>query len=204
MRLNAAGLQTIWELQKQFGWAVDESTQAMLDQAEAQGLIGAAFMDTNEQMLNVMGEMRDILGQIRDDMLGVGSAAADAGEQIDDAFRPRTIPVDIEYPDGSAPDGWQGNPNGYAKGGVVRPRYAAAGMFVPRGTDTVPAMLTPGEGVLSRRGMAALGKLNDGGGAAGNTFNLVINASSKSEGEDAAEGFIELMRKRGVKLAAVS
>jgi hypothetical protein len=46
-------------------------------------------------------------------------------------------------------------------GGVV---YAAQG-FVARGTDTVPAMLTPGEGVLSRRGMAMLGALN--GGATG-------------------------------------
>lgn len=32
-----------------------------------------------------------------------------------------------------------------AKGGIV---YAASGMFTPKGTDTVPAMLTPGEGVL--------------------------------------------------------
>jgi len=35
---------------------------------------------------------------------------------------------------------------GLAKGGVV---YAANGAFVPRGTDTVPAMLTPGERVLT-------------------------------------------------------
>ncbi len=36
---------------------------------------------------------------------------------------------------------------GFAKGGVV---YANRGMFVPRGTDTVPAMLTPGEFVVRR------------------------------------------------------
>ena len=39
--------------------------------------------------------------------------------------------------------------------------YAASGAtilpFVPRGTDTVPAMLTPGEGVVSRAGMQSLG-----------------------------------------------
>lgn len=39
--------------------------------------------------------------------------------------------------------------SGFARGGVV-PAYAANGMFVPRGTDTVPAMLTPGEIVLPR------------------------------------------------------
>ena len=37
---------------------------------------------------------------------------------------------------------------GFSKGGIV-PLYAAGGAFVPRGTDTVPAMLTPGERVLS-------------------------------------------------------
>ena len=36
---------------------------------------------------------------------------------------------------------------GFARGGVV---YANRGMFVPRGTDTVPAMLTPGEFVVRR------------------------------------------------------
>ena len=34
-----------------------------------------------------------------------------------------------------------------ARGGMV---YASRGMFVPRGTDTVPAMLTPGEFVVNR------------------------------------------------------
>jgi len=36
---------------------------------------------------------------------------------------------------------------GFARGGPV---YANRGMFVPRGTDTVPAMLTPGEFVVRR------------------------------------------------------
>jgi len=36
---------------------------------------------------------------------------------------------------------------GMARGGVV---YANRGIFVPRGTDTVPAMLTPGEFVVNR------------------------------------------------------
>ena len=36
---------------------------------------------------------------------------------------------------------------GRARGGLI---YASRGMFVPRGTDTVPAMLTPGEFVVNR------------------------------------------------------
>lgn len=64
-------------------------------------------------------------------------------------------------------EGNVGNPDYAARGGYVTAsgvQYFGPGgvvlPFRPRGTDTVPAMLTPGEGVLSRRGMAALGALN--------------------------------------------
>jgi hypothetical protein len=52
-----------------------------------------------------------------------------------------------------------------AMGGIIAARYFAMGnvvSFTPKGTDTVPAMLTPGEGVLSRRGMATFDALNQG------------------------------------------
>jgi hypothetical protein len=178
----------------------------MLDQAEAQGLIGKEFMDTNLQMLDAMERIAGSLQQIAEGFGFVGDAAQDAGEIIDEATRPRTVPVDFELPDGTTP--WSedySHPNGYSRGGYVRPRYAAMGMFVPRGTDTVPAMLTPGEGVLSRRGMRALGALNEGGMVGGgHTFNLTIHAGDRQGGRDAAEGFIDMMKQRGVKLAAVS
>ena len=55
-----------------------------------------------------------------------------------------------------------------SRGGPV---YASRGMFIPRGTDTVPAMLTPGEYVINRsavkRGnnLQILRAMNSGGGA---------------------------------------
>lgn len=45
---------------------------------------------------------------------------------------------------------------GLSDGGLV-PAYAADGMFVPKGTDTVPAMLTPGEMVIPRDMVGELG-----------------------------------------------
>lgn len=39
---------------------------------------------------------------------------------------------------------------GYANGGIVKTAYASKGLFQKKGTDTVPAMLTPGELVLPR------------------------------------------------------
>jgi len=59
---------------------------------------------------------------------------------------------------------------GFRRGGMV---YANRGMFVPRGTDTVPAMLTPGEFVVNaaavRRGnnLSLLKSMNGGMGAGG-------------------------------------
>jgi len=56
------------------------------------------------------------------------------------------------------------------RGGVV---YANRGVFVPRGTDTVPAMLTPGEFVVRREAVTRgnnlqlLRAMNSGGNATG-------------------------------------
>lgn len=46
---------------------------------------------------------------------------------------------------------------GFAKGGFV-PDYMASGGFAARGTDTVPAMLTPGEHVMSLKGIKTAGE----------------------------------------------
>ena len=59
---------------------------------------------------------------------------------------------------GDGSDGWMGYVEGFmglnrrnlqvrARGGTI---YASRGMFIPKGTDTVPAMLTPGEFVVNR------------------------------------------------------
>lgn len=58
-------------------------------------------------------------------------------------------------------------PQGKALGGLI---YASRGMFVPRGTDTIPAMLTPGEFVVNRaavnrdNNLQVLSAMNSGGG----------------------------------------
>ncbi len=47
-----------------------------------------------------------------------------------------------------------GPAKGKATGGVV---YASRGRFIPRGTDTIPAMLTPGEFVVRRQAVKSVG-----------------------------------------------
>jgi TP901 family phage tail tape measure protein len=54
----------------------------------------------------------------------------------------------------SLPELAQGNANG----GLIK--YASRGMFVPKGTDTVPAMLTPGEFVIKKSAVQSIGLAN--------------------------------------------
>ena len=54
-------LQELWELSEQGTITVDETTQALLNQAEAQGIVGASMRDANKQILDVLVEIRDCL-----------------------------------------------------------------------------------------------------------------------------------------------
>ena len=58
------------------------------------------------------------------------------------------VKVGYEYEDYVPPEvgGFTGRE--FAAGGLVKPLYLAGG-WTPKGTDTVPAMLTPGERVLT-------------------------------------------------------
>lgn len=47
-------LQTIWELQQDFGYAVGDSTQAWLDQAEAAGMVGDQHRSVQERQIQLM------------------------------------------------------------------------------------------------------------------------------------------------------
>ena len=81
---------------------------------------------------------------------------------------------------------------GLADGGVVKTIYAQGGVMIPKGTDTVPAMLTPGEFVVNRDSTAAnmglLAAINAargqpvaagvGGAAQQVVLNVTINAKT--------------------------
>jgi TP901 family phage tail tape measure protein len=74
---------------------------------------------------------------------------------------------------------------GKARGGLI---YANRGIFVPRGTDTVPAMLTPGEFVVNRaavqRGnnLQTLQAMNNGAGSVSNSSSTAGAAVGMARG----------------------
>jgi len=103
------------------------------------------------------------------------------------------------------------NPLGLAAGGIVggqKPVYASGGRlidFMPRGTDTVPAMLTPGEFVVNaaatRQNRGDLEAINSGGSAGGGpvTINLTVNGGLMGDQKTARE-FAKAMDSELLKL----
>ncbi len=80
---------------------------------------------------------------------------------------------------------------GRASGGII-PKYYASGGY-SKGTDTIPAMLTPGEFVIRKNavdsfGVNNLNKINDGsyGGSSVYNYSLTVNAKSDANPNDIA------------------
>jgi hypothetical protein len=74
---------------------------------------------------------------------------------------------------------------GYLSMGGIVPKYFAVGGYA-KGTDTVPAMLTPGEFVMSRyavnnHGVDTMKALNSGAGIGDSVYNYNLNVSVKSD-----------------------
>ena len=87
-------------------------------------------------------------------------------------------------------------------GGLV-PKYFAAGGFA-RGTDTVPAMLTPGEFVMSKyavdaHGIDTMKSMNNGqsvGGAVyNNTYTLTVNAKTNANPNEIAQAVMSTIKR---------
>ena len=214
-------LQKIWELHKDQGFAIDENTQALLNEAEAQGLVGESMRGVQEQMLNVLKEIARALGADLPD------AARKAARGINEELLkvPRSIKIGFqgEYtgptlptPTGLVQTEGPGAP-GLATGGLVTalgvrpfpamaptrlPTFQGGGrvpIFAPIGTDTIPAMLTPGELILNepqQQRMAALleqgldiARQLTGGKAAGTTviFNESVTIQAEVRAIDGAD-----------------
>jgi TP901 family phage tail tape measure protein len=100
---------------------------------------------------------------------------------------------------------------GYLNAGGMVPKYFAAGGFA-RGADTVPAMLTPGEFIMSKyavnqHGVENLKAMNNGAsiGSSVYTYNLSVNVKSDANPNDIARTVmtqikqIDSQRIRGVR-----
>lgn len=88
LRLMQPTLQTLWSLQKDFGLAVDEGTQALLDQAVEAGIVGDTHRSAMERAAAAMTRVAEALERIIDK----------TGDLRDSLGRlPRDIPIEILF-----------------------------------------------------------------------------------------------------------
>lgn len=86
MALMQPSLQELYELQKRHGYAVDESTQKLLDEAKAQGLVGDQFMSDTAQIVDLMKILIEAVGGTLPEMYKrAGDAAEEYGRKARDA-----------------------------------------------------------------------------------------------------------------------
>jgi hypothetical protein len=166
------------------GTEVPEKMRPLLEQMMATGELtdangkkitdfkqaGIIFGETlTETFKNVAIKLTELIETLKNATTGVGNLSLSARGAGDDlgylARKANEIPSRIETSIITYHQDEYDQAQYEANGGVIRPRYFDSGGNVPggpRGTDVVPAWLTPGEGVLSLRGMSALEKLNHG------------------------------------------
>ncbi len=109
---------------------------------------------------------------------------------------------------------WNGTNYYRAKGGLINPMKFAMGGFA-KGTDTVPAMLTPGEFVMSKYAVDSYGVdnlklINSGksptGSVYNNTYALTVNAKTDASPNEIAQAVMSTIKQvddrriRGVSL----
>ena len=110
---------------------------------------------------------------------------ADATEVYDSASEKITGPVvEGETGGGGGPGGRFGFQM-MSKGGMVKPNYFAMGGFA-KGTDTVPAMLTPGEFIMSKYAVDSYGlnnmkSLNNGTFSGDSVYNYSVSVNVESD-----------------------
>lgn len=150
--------------------------------------------------------MQDLIGKIDALITKIGDVAAGVNSIPD-----RTVHIGFsvdEPPDLS--DFGIGEARPMSRGGFVPyPKYLAGGGFISRGTDSVPAMLTPGEGVLRREAVSRLMR-GDWPSGGGNGLTVSIDNVTVGSGAD-SERDLELqlgramvrgLKRKGVRLNA--
>lgn len=126
-------LQELWQLQKDGKVTLDETTQAMLDQAEQQGIVGEQMKSVNEKILDVLEAIGIALGATIPESVGKFAKAV-GGIKVP--------PIDVPYryrregdsiPGGSDPN--QGEAPEFAQGGMAN--FGMGSLAVLHGPEAV-------------------------------------------------------------------
>jgi TP901 family phage tail tape measure protein len=133
---------------------------------------------------------------------GVALAAAQAAEAAAQAAYDATLPtVDPNMSSNGRGGGGSTDMMALSSGGMVKPKYFSIG-GAARGTDIVPAMLTPGEFVMSKYAVNSYGvdkmKAMNSGSYEGEkvyNYNLSVNVKSDADPDDIARVVMTQIRQ---------
>lgn len=142
----APDLQRIWELQRRTGYAVDENTQKMLDEAEAAGTVGEHMMSASDRMADSMDRVAIAIEAVARGLGFLPAAAENAANGMNSAFdrvggpRAPGSSGPVYVPGGPAPD-YTGYSEpalpGYAGGTDGLRDFGAGTMAVLHGREAV-------------------------------------------------------------------
>lgn len=150
LRMMQPTLQKLWELQQNFGFEVDESTQKLIDQAVESGVVGEKFKSAQDRMADALdrflGRMDALLETMGIRLPGAAAAGANGIEREFGRIRLPKVNVDVEYNFPDMPNvSVDVDPNvpGLATGGVVKRRtLATVGEAGPEAIVPLPNLKT--------------------------------------------------------------
>lgn len=182
MAIMQPSLQQLYEAQKLHGYAVDETTQALLDEAKAQGVVGDQFMSANERMVELLGILVETLGgKLPESYKRAGDAAEEYGRRATSSMP--TYPNGGGTNPGDSGDGtgWSQD-EGHASGTSFR-NYGSGTRTILHGEEAVltrPQMDRLVGMAVSGSAPAAAGW---GGGDGGSGGKIVIELGGQRVGE---------------------
>ncbi len=122
-------LQDLWSLQQEFGYAVDETTQALIDQAVADGTVGEKHKPIAEQMLDATTKIVDAVEGLAK-VFGVtlpDQAAKGAGRVNDELKKIKTPSIPPPWADWGEPPIIAGNGSTPARSEFAQASFVRSG-----------------------------------------------------------------------------
>jgi hypothetical protein len=191
-----------------YGTQLDPALQPILQKLSDMGLLlddqknkidlsKLAFAAPDDSLLTAATNTLDtIKGRINDfpKLINVNFQADQTGDWPD----PNNYDGSHSGPNGDGPPDRSGAP--YARGGLVGrhgPLYFSRGGWVPRGTDIVPAMLTPGEIVINRDDARRVRDLVVNGGSS-RPQTILIQLDGKVIAKAAGKNLPDFLKVRGI------
>lgn len=132
LRMMAPTLRTLASLQSNFGFTVDDATQALIDQGIQAGIVGGDYLTENEKQLKATKDLTEAMNRVASVLGGDIPRAADTatdhvgkvGKAITDLPSQKTVTINVDTNSADVPM--------MASGGVVnRPTLLVAGEAGP-------------------------------------------------------------------------